>query len=276
MNDLQGLDEALFRVSVLNFVAGSVMTFGGGPSATNMTFDFHLNMEMLADYFDASLNTWNRLLTRPWELTLKGIRSPNRRNKSKRLSTAFDFESFPCHISFSEQFLVSLASAYRMWSIYSTATAIDSDEEIGRMNLDMNPSSIKHSLAASAARNLVTSLPYAIDNHCGENLCFSLAGGSINQRPCPSGKKQYFRFDPPKGKGSAGKRAYGQDVTYDKSVSLQLNGSLIKIENLDSELGLPRRAHRVAGGQVLMTQVTREGKTIVSERYTLEESLNFV
>jgi hypothetical protein len=252
-------------VSVTNFVAGCEINFGNSPSSNDMTFDFHLNTSILADYFDASMSMWNKLLTQPWELTLKGIRSPSRRNTANRLSTAIDLESFPCCISFSEQFLVSLASTYRMWSIYSAATALGRDEDIGSSYRGMDSSSVKHSLAASAARNLVTSLPYAVDNHSGENVSFSLPGGSINQRPCPSGTMHYFRFEPPKGSGSAGKRSYGQDVEYDKTVSICIHDSIVQIGHLDAELGNFRQAHQLAGGQVLMTQVVKEGKTIVSD-----------
>jgi hypothetical protein len=251
-------------VSVTNFVAGCEINFGNSPSSTDMTFDFHLNTSILADYFDASMSMWNKLLTQPWELTLKGIRSPSRRNTANRLSTAIDLESFPCCISLSEQFLVSLASAYRMWSIYWAATALGRDEEFASSYHGMNSSSVKHSLAASAARNLVTSLPYAIDNHSGENASFSLAGGNIKQQPCPSGTMHYFRFEPPKGSGSAGKRSYGQDVEYDKNVSIFLHDSVIEVGHLDAELGNFRQAHHLPGGQVLMTQVVKEGKTIVS------------
>ena len=110
VNDLQGLDEALFRFSVVNFVAGGeVENSKNQPSSRSMLFDFHLNTSVLADYFDASLNLWSKLLIKPWEITLKGIRSPSRRFNSERLSTTIDLESFPCCVSFSEQFLVSLA-----------------------------------------------------------------------------------------------------------------------------------------------------------------------
>jgi hypothetical protein len=233
-------------------------------STRNMTFDFHLNTSILADYFDASLNLWSKLLTRPWEITLKGIRSPTHRFKSGRLSTTIDLESFPCCVSFSEQFLVSLASAFRMWSIYSTATSIPVNERLTGNSLGISSASLKHSMAASAARNLITSLPYAIENHCGANAAFSLPGGCIDRRPCPNGMTQYFRFEPPKGGGYGGKRAYGQDVEFEKSVKIFVGNSLIEIGHLDQELTLQRRAHDLQDGRVLLTQVVKEGKTTVS------------
>jgi hypothetical protein len=144
--------------------------------------------------------------------------------------------------------------------------------------------SLKHSMAASAARNLITSLPYAIENHCGVNATFSLPIGTSERRPCPSGTIQYFRFEPPKGRGYGGKRAYGQDVEYEKSATVFIGDSVIEIGHLDAELGLPRRAHDLQDGRILITRVVKEGKTTVScyrkktlhrpYRFTMACSLN--
>ena len=262
VNDLQGLDEALLRVTVAHFVAGGRMKSQelGGET----TFDFHLNTSILADYFDPSINLWNELLTKPWEITLKGIRAPSARFKSDRLSTTVDLESMACCISFSEQFLASLAGANRMWSIYSTAIAAPV-EELGRTSV-VAPvdASLKRSMAASAARNLVTSLPYAVENHSGVDVSFLLPGPREDCRKCPNGSSQYFRFEPPRGGGFGGKRLYGQDVMYEKSVTLFLQDEQIQISHLDSVLGMPRTAHEIGDGRVLLTHVAKEGKTIVS------------
>jgi hypothetical protein len=281
VNDLQGLDEALFRVSVINFVAGGELN---RPSTPNATFDFHMNTSILADYFDASCNLWCKLLTKPWEVTLKGTRASSQRFKSGRLSTTIDLESFPCCISFSEQFLVSLASAYRMWSIYSVATSIPVDEgSAGRLE---RYGSRKHSMVASAARNLITSLPYAIENHSGVNITFTLPGGSIERCPCSNGLIQYFRFEPPKGNGYGGKRAYGQDVEFEKSVTIFVGDSVVEVDHLDTELGLPRRLHDLKGGLVLLTNVVKEGKTTVrncsvaiianARGFTFDDSFHYI
>ena len=265
INDLQGLDDALFRVSVINFVAGLQLKNSFNQVASRrMTFDFHLNTSILADYFDGSLNLWSKLLTRPWEVTLKGVRSPSRRYKSDRLSTTIDLESFPCCISFSEQFLVSLASAHRMWSIYTVATAVPEDDDLEARPPTTNLSSLKHSMAATAARNLITSLPYAIENHCGANAFFSLPGGSIRNYPCPNGSIRYFRFEPPKGGGYGGKRAYGQDVEFEKTVTLRVGNSAVEIGHLDREIAFLRRSHDLKDGRILFTHVVKEGKTTVS------------
>ena len=251
INDLQGLDEALFRVSVTNFVAGGELV------SPKTLFDFHCNTSILADYFDNSVNLWSRLLIKPWEITMKGIRAPSRRFKSNRLSSSLDLESFPCVISFSEQFLVSLASAARMWSIYTAAKSGPGDSNAG------TASSKSSMMTASAARNLITSFPHAVANHSGLNASFSLRGGSIEKESCPSGNTKYFRFEPPKGEGFGGRRAYGQDVEVQKLVEVAVGDTSILV-NMDAELGLPPSANLVGDRRVLFTHVVKEGKTTVS------------
>lgn len=248
INDLQGMDEALFRVSVTNFVAGGEML------SPRFLFSFHCNTSILADYFDSSVNLWSRLLTRPWEITMKGSRSPSQRFKSDRLSSALDLESFPCYVAFSEQFLVSLASASRMWSIYTAAS---------RGPVDGTGKAKQTSMITTAARNLITSLPHAIANHCGLDVSFTLKSGSIKNRNCPTGNTQYFRFDPPKGGGYGGRRAYGQDVEVQKTVTIDVKGSVIVV-NMDAEAGLDRFPHELEDNLIVFTRVVKEGKTTVS------------
>jgi len=257
INDLQGLDEALFRASVINFVADAESCRYGSP---DMTFDLHVNTSILADYFDTSCSIWNRLLVQPWETTLRGHRSQSKRFKSDRLSTTIDLESFPCCISFSEQFLVSLASASRMWSMYSVATAVDLEEGVSTES-----ESVKASMAASAARNLVMSMPYAIENTSGIDVLFSLRGDDAVQHSCRTGSIQYFRFEPPKGQGYGGRRTYGQDMNFKKVVTLFPDKhSRISIDVLDLGHLSQKAAHRLSDGTVLMTRVIKQGKTTVS------------
>ena len=257
INDLQGLDEALFRASVTNFVAGAdVRRYG----SVDVTFDAHMNTSILADYFDTSCSIWNRLLVQPWETTLKASRSESRRFKSDRLSTTIDLESFPCCISFSEQFLASLASASRMWSVYTMATAIDSMEAT-----DDKSGSLRASMAASAARNLVMSMPYAIENTSGVDVHFSLRGDEDLRHSCKSGSVQYFRFEPPKGDGYGGRRNYGQDLNFKKVVTVfHENETKFSVDVLELGEGPQKTAHRLSNGRVLMTRVVKEGKTTVS------------
>ncbi len=271
INDLQGLDEALFRISVTNFVAG------GELISPKTLFDFHCNTSILADYFDSSVNLWNRLLIKPWEITMKGSRATSRRFQSNRLSTTFDLESFPCCISFSEQFLVSLASAARMWSIYTAAI----NGPIEDQTLSAKGSSKSTMMTASAARNLITSFPHAVANHCGIDVTFSLSGGSIENQACPTGNTKYFRFDPPKGGGYGGRRAYGQDVAVQKLVEIVVEETIVVV-NMDTELGLPPEPKPLGNFLVLFTHVVKEGKTTVSKSasgpcvFSREMNLNFL
>jgi hypothetical protein len=129
-------------------------------------------------------------------------------------------------------------------------------------------------MTASAARNLITSFPYAVANHCGMEVSFSLKGGNIGERICSTGNAQYFRFDPPKGAGYGGRRAYGQDVEMQKLVEIGLEDNLIVV-NMDVELGLPPCGHDIGDNRVLFTQVIKEGKTTVSifdEKHSLHVS----
>ena len=157
---------------------------------------------------------------------------------------------------------MSLASATQMWSIYSIATSSTVSTK-NKNALDHN-GSVKESMAASAARNLLTSLPYAIENHCGCDVVFSLPVGSISGRKCPEGSIQYFRFQPPQGKGYGGRRIYGQDVEFEKSVSLSIGDCKVVIPHLDAMLGSGKDVHNLSDGRVLVTFVVREGKTTVS------------
>jgi len=133
-------------------------------------------MSLLADYFDASANRWKFLLVKPWELALKGTRAESAKFQSWRPSSTFKIESFLCHLSFSEQFLMSLASANCMWSVYSVATesAIEESSIRGSVSLMM-----KKSMAASAARTRFH-LPLRINAVMGGYLKSS----SHNQQWC--------------------------------------------------------------------------------------------
>jgi hypothetical protein len=252
INDLQGMDEALFRITVTNFVAG------GDLLSPKTLFDFHCNTSILADYFDTSINLWSKLLMKPWEITIKGSRAPSHRFNSPRLSSTFDLESFPCWISFSEQFLVSLASAARMWSIYSAAAQGSLDKSSAeKEGGDQNATTTARNL------NLATSFSYAISNHSGIPVSFSLKSGSIEDSTCPTECMQYFRFDPPKGGGYGGTRVYGQDLEVPKLVEIKMEGSVAVI-NMGTELGLSPCAHEIGDKFVIFTKVVKEGKTTVS------------
>jgi vacuolar protein sorting-associated protein 13A/C len=263
VNDLQGLDEALVRVSVRNFIANGITQTGQrchAESPVYTAFDFSIHTSVVAHYFDASYNDWRTLLLHPWELSAKGNRGSSQRFRSSRPSTTLDIESLPCHLSFSEQFLMSLASANRMWSIYSAASssALESLEKTSHESLH-----VRKSMAASAARTFISSLPYAIENHCGVDIIFLINDEKKMQRICRTGRMDFFRFEPPIRNGSGGSRLYGQDAASEKSVTLLVGGDEIQLHHLDLLLGQPRVSHEVAGN-IVMTEVIKEGKTTVS------------
>jgi hypothetical protein len=264
VNDLQGCDEAILRFIVRNCMLqghrqeNCMTSIGSRPFDA---FECSIYTSVLADYFDSSSVRWKTLLLQPWELSLKGSRGPNRRVPSSRPNTVLDIESHPCHLSFSEQFLMSLASANRMWTVYATAS------ESAFQSLDVNTrttKSLRKSLAAGAARSFVSSLPYAIENHTGVQIKLEVVGDRGHARTIPSGCIEYFRFEPPRGRGKGGKRLYGQDVNFTRTVVIQYEEDEIRMEDLDELLGNPERAHDV--DDLVTTQVVREGKTVVSKR----------
>jgi hypothetical protein len=161
---------------------------------------------------------------------------------------------------------MSLASANRMWAVYSAASSsalvssgLNSVDQSSRQSTHL-----RRSMAASAARSFVSSLPYAVENHAGIDLEVLINGERKERRKCQNGTVEYFRFEPPAGKGSGGKRLYGQDVKFEKSVSLFIGNSSIQLPHIDSLLGKPKTCHKLENCQIVMTDVAKEGKTIVS------------
>jgi vacuolar protein sorting-associated protein 13A/C len=268
INDLQGLDEAMFRVSVSSFVAGGELRQGYVASTGSMketTFYIQVNTALMADYFDPSLQLWVLFLKRPWETTLKCSREAGHRSSSERMLTIVDIDAFPCFLSFSEHFVVSLRAAIRMWSIYSRATTTAYEGQ-KKKNADVKEEVqgiSRKALAATAARNIVTSLPYAVENHSGLDIHVMLPC-SGERRSCQNGTLQYFRFEPPQGRGSGGHRCYGQDVTRLKAMNLFVFGRTIVIEDFDAELSRPRHVHVLGEGRYLVSHASKEGKTKVS------------
>ena len=64
----------------------------------------------MAEYFNANNKSWEHFLLQPWEITFKGDRR-SKNHKSGRFHTAFDIESYPCNISFSEQYIINVGAA---------------------------------------------------------------------------------------------------------------------------------------------------------------------
>lgn len=259
VNDLQGLDDALFRAKVDNVVANASVDTGvndhrmKGPYTA---FTVNLNCSITSDYFDESSRLWKHLLLQPWEITLRAYRGMNSKLSARVPSTACDIESFGCHLTFTEQFLVSLASASHMWTLYSTATTAENVQS-GRL---------RRAIAASAARTLITVLPYAIENHCGKDIRFAVLGGREIKHTCTNRTIEYFRFPQPKGKGSGGKRLYGQDRQTLNSLSIFVGDSVIRLDDVDSKITAGRQPHILPSNEVILTQVRKEGKTLVSRK----------
>eukprot|EP00978_Attheya_sp_CCMP212_P039350 scaffold203794_cov54-Attheya_sp.AAC.2 len=275
INDLQGLDEALFRLIVTSCVAGGTMDF---PSisesfpmtqAQKTTFNFHVCTSCEADFLDTSAGSWKKLLDKPWELTLNGSREKNQSDVSDRLSTVFDMESQPCHISFTENFLVSLGAASRMWNTYSAAMedAIRSGHSQVTGPERKQISSLRQSMAACAARSLISTFPYAIDNNSGLVIRFAVVktNGALDGLPQPieSGSIKHFRFDLRTGNGIGGKRLYGEEASHLKTISMYFGDKEIRIKKLDAQIGNPRQAHDIGNGQYIFSTVKKSGRSVV-------------
>ncbi|KAL7555198.1 hypothetical protein ACHAWF_018915 [Thalassiosira exigua] len=240
-NDFQGLDEALFKIVVMNAVFGGECNYPGISVHETPCFGCNLNTSVLADYFDSASNRWERLLISPWELTFNCNRAPQPRARSKRMSTTFDIESSQCHVSFSEHFLVNVGAASRMWSVYSGATR----QATALVEASVKDNAIKRrlssSMAAHAARSLITTLPYAIENHSGINASYSIYENPLRHQ-LPTSSTRFFRFELFPERGSGGVRAYGQDVKHSKSITLYVGNSVISIPDMDREVNEPRIA----------------------------------
>ncbi|KAL9187273.1 hypothetical protein ACHAXT_001376 [Thalassiosira profunda] len=242
-NDFQGLDEALFKIVAMNCVFGGEISYAGHSARDKPCFGCNINTSILADYFDAASNRWETLLTTPWELTFNASRAPQSRSQSKRCSTTFDVESSECHVSFSEHFLVNVGAASRMWSVYSGATKqATALVEQSATKDDKSKRRLSRSMAAHAARSLITTLPYAIENHSGLGASYSIYDNPT-RFPLPTSSTQFFRFELFPERGSGGVRTYGQDIKHSKSITLYVGNTAISIRDMDHKVNEPRSAH---------------------------------
>lgn len=218
---------------------------------------------ILADYFDAASNRWETLLTSPWELTFNASRAPETRTRSKRMSTTFDIESSECRISFSEHFLVNVGAASRMWSVYSGATRQATVLVEESVKDDTKKRRLSRSMAAHAARSLITTLPYAIENHSGIVASYSIYDNPTTF-PLPTSTTQFFRFELFPERGSGGMRTYGQDIKHPKSITLYVGDTEIRIKDMDHEVNKPRIAHYVHAFRAhVFVKVVKRGNSTV-------------
>ena len=289
INDLNGLDEGLFKLFVSDFLISGETQYPSWqqrhttssmpllPSSETIkpAFKFELNEVLTADYFDTHSTLWQPLLLQPFEINFSALRSPSHNHHdSKRLQSTINIDLDPCHISFSEKFLVSVGAASRMWSSYSFATneaAIIETSTLASRKLPSNGATedrraqrnssllVRKSTAANAARAFVTSLPYRVENRSGMAVYINLKGEEKSHF-CESGTNEYFRFAPPKGEGVGGKRAYGQHVTEFHTLTLRVGDRSIQFRHLDAYLNLPTQAHDLVSGRRLFTRVVRKGR----------------
>ena len=155
-----------------------------------------------------------------------------------------------------------------MWSVFSGSTkkahllvdGLKKDPKTSSMILSNNLTSMRRS-AVRAARCLVTSLPYGIENHCGLTVSFEVGG---QREQVGTDSTQYFSFDLPRRNGVGGSRAYGQDSKQCKSIKIYVDEREIYIHNLDEEVNKERRAHSVGNGLHIFSHVTKICKVTVS------------
>lgn len=262
VNDLQGLDDALFKITIQSCVWGCDASIDESKSNSTI-FHNHANANILADYFDSHSKLWEPLLLKPWEIDFKSSRGPARAKKSatSRFTTTVDVESHPCQVSFSEQLLISLHGASSMWSLYSKTTTKALDI-LNQVNKDSKKMSFLKARASYSARAITTTMPYGIDNRTGFDITFSLSDDGTQL--VPNNTSTFFTFPFPKGDGEGACRMYGQDVTIRKPVDIFIDDERIHFGHIDDELNCSKRAHRLAKNMFVFSEVRKAGKSTVS------------
>ena len=250
VNDLEGLDSALFKVGVENFLgSASIATplnLDGSCDMVKATGEAQLHTSFKANYYDSVSNKWEPLLLNEWEWTINCMRKAGKLiGKKQFLQTSVDIEARSCALKFSEQFLVSLGGANKMWTLYSAKSETEK-------------------------RSLVTSTPYGIENKCGVPLFYKPQGKGV-KRICLEDSIDYFRFQYSVGKGFGGIRLYGQDIIETKSILISIgnndfeaSNSVITIQDIDKELN-KLRSYCLKDGRVVFVEVVRIGRTMVSD-----------
>ena len=260
VNDLQGVDEALFKVSVASFINNTELSLSEKKS--DCIFHSHTFMMIYADYFNGHSNRWEKLLLRPWELDFKAVRG--KKKNTRRKATTIDIESHPCQVSFSEQFIISLQGANAMWGVFSgtnskaMALIKDIDE---KSHLDKRSMSRRKSMASCAARALTTTLPYGVCNRSRIPITFITKDTVLSAN---DGATVYFRFPLTVGDGVGGYRLYGQDSKETKTVTVIVAEQEIVFNHIDDEVTKGKRGHSLNGGLFIFTEVEKTGKATVS------------
>jgi vacuolar protein sorting-associated protein 13A/C len=288
INDLQGLDAPLLKLSARNMVGSgqsemlsNSSQFVNGVKAygafewSSVKFRVRINANVAAEYFDVISNNWEKLLLKPWESTLTLQRGETHRFKRavKRMATDVDIESQTCLVSFSEQFLVSVGTALRMWSFehYTRKMLV---EETFDLKQNMKDERICMSPSVPS--------PYCIDNQIGIPVyyvvqpCGTTTGNLDKRQRCDSGSLQYFRFQYPPAKGVGGRRLYGQEGSEFKGLDLYIGDSVLRFPHIDTEINNLRRAHVFSDSLMIFIDVVNGGRATVSYSLLSYPSLSSV
>jgi hypothetical protein len=256
VNDLQGLDDALFKISIYSCVWGGDASLDDTVK-DNTLFHIHTNANIQADYFDSHTKLWEPLLLKPWEIDFKASRG--KKKGTSRMTTTLDLESHPCQVSFSEQLIISLQGAASMWSLYSETTR-KALEILDKVNQDEHSLSFMKARASYSARAMTTTMPYGIENRTGFTFMFDAKDG---EKVACHDTTTFFNFALPQGEGIGGCRSYGQDGILDKAIDIFFDGGNIHIDHVDDKLNKPKKAHKLKDGQFIFSEVFKSGKSTV-------------
>ena len=259
VNDLQGVDEALFKITVSSFINNTEVCLPENKS--DCLFHSHTYSLIHADYFNAHSIKWEKLLLKPWEVDFKAVRG--KKKNTRRMTTTVDMESHPCQIQFSEQFIISLKSASAMWNVFTEANkkamAIITNEDTEV--LDRRSMIARRSLANRAARSLTTTLPYSVSNRSGLAIVFLT---DDRTESVDNFETVNFHFPLAEGDGVGGYRLYGQDSKERKTITVIVSEQQIVFRHIDDEVGKGKQVHGLGDGIVILTEVKKTGKTTVS------------
>lgn len=259
INDLQGVDEALFKIIFSSVVNNTELCLTSKSEET--VFHSHTYWVIDSDYFDSHSKRWEKLLIHPWELDFKAVRG--RKKSTRRMATTVDVESHPCHISFSEQFIISIKGAQEMWTLFKGANdkAMAIIYDFAQMDgVEKRELAQRKAMARSATRSLTTVLPYGISNRSGMLVTYRVA---VDEQFAVDESISYFRFPLYSGIGTGGRRLYGQEATESKTIILSVEGEEIIIDHLDADVGLGKRVHYLRSGQYIFTEAEETGKSTI-------------
>ncbi len=139
------------------------------------------------------------------------------------------------------------------------ANALAEDVNTG----DLIKRRLSRCMAACAARSLIATLPYAIENHSGLSVYYSIYGYAARSQ-LPTNSTQFFRFELFPERGTGGMRRYGQDIKCPKRINIHIGGTEISIHDLDREVNKSRFAYYIPELRVhVFVHVVKRGKSTV-------------